>query len=102
MGFPFDPATVAPPEFVVRVVWNGTSFSGVVIDRRPLLAGAEAVVVPVPFERSGSVLATVVSASLLGDPTSLQWISATQLYMAHDGTSGFCIMDRTANSPCGP
>src|SRR5262245_1318370 len=25
-GFPFGPSTVAPPEFVVRVIWDGASF----------------------------------------------------------------------------
>jgi hypothetical protein len=102
-GFPFDAGTVAPPEFIVRVIWDGTSFAAVVIDRRPLLSGSEAVIVPAHFEPGGSVLAAIVDASILGNPASFhQWTGATQLYVAQDGTSGFCVVDRTATTPCGP
>ena len=42
----------------------------------------------------------VVDASLLGNPTSLNFRAATQNYHAYDGTSGFGIEDRTDQAQC--
>jgi hypothetical protein len=99
-GFPFDPSTVAPPEFIVRVIWNGASFSAVLIDRRPLLSGGEASVVPVLFEVNGTQVSAVVDQSLLGNVSSLAYRAATQSYTAYDETGGFLAEDRTNPAQC--
>jgi hypothetical protein len=99
-GFPFDPATVAASEFVVRVIWDGTSFSGIVIDRRPLLTGGQASITPVGFEVNGSSLTAIVDLPLLGNPSSLKFRAATQDYVAFDGTGGFFAEDRTDLVSC--
>jgi hypothetical protein len=99
-GFPFDRGTVAGAEFIVRVIWDGTSFSGVLIDRRPLLTGGPASVVPVAFQVNGTLVSAVVDASLLGNVSSLAYLAATQSYTGYDGTSGFLAEDRTSLAQC--
>jgi hypothetical protein len=48
-GYPLSNGTVVPFEFYVNVTYDGTRFQGMVIDRRPLLTGGEAIVTPHPF-----------------------------------------------------
>lgn len=99
-GYPFGPSTVAGPEFIARVVWDGVSFSGIVIDRRPLLTGGQAIEVLIAFQVNGAVVSATLDASLLGNPSSLSFRGATQDYLAFDGTGGFFAEDRTNITAC--
>ncbi len=86
VGFPFPPGASAPPEFLVDVLWDGFSFRGFVIDRRPLLTSGEAIITPVAFDMKAAKLTVSVNADLLGDPSSFTWISRTDDDPSHLGT----------------
>ena len=55
-GFPFSSGSAAPPEFIVMVRWDGSAFNGILIDRRPLLIGGEAVSTSIPFDIDGATI----------------------------------------------
>ena len=59
-GFPFAPQSPAPPEFNVFVLWDGRTFRGILIDRRPLLVGQKVRITPIHFEiKRGTLRASV-------------------------------------------
>jgi len=92
-GFPFPPGSAAPPEFIVMVLWNGSAFSGTLIDRRPLLSGGEAVSTSIPFEVDGATISTVLSASLLGNPSAFAWVARANNW-PHFGSNSLQTLDR--------
>ncbi len=92
-GFPFSSGSAAPPEFIVMVLWNGSAFTGVLIDRRPLLIGGEAVSMSIPFDIVGATISATVSATLLGDPSSFAWIARANDW-PHLGSSSIQTLDR--------
>ena len=63
-GFPFDPAAPLPPEFIAYAIWDGTSFSGVFLDRRPALTGGQILVYSIPVTVSESRITLTVPAPL--------------------------------------
>jgi len=90
LGYPFpkDPATF---EFVVehRVYRPGftdpldpTQSAGFLMDRRPLLDGGQATIIPIQLSIEGAKLTWVIDAALLGDPSTFQWVGATDSWSA--------------------
>ena len=63
-GFPEPPGITARPEFTVDAVWDGTAFSGDLIDRRPALIGQPALLYSIPVSVSGSSITLTVPAAL--------------------------------------
>jgi hypothetical protein len=63
-GFPSPPGQTSLPEFLVYAQWDGTAFSGVFLDRRPLLTGGSPVQYSIPVSVSGSRIILTVPAAL--------------------------------------
>jgi hypothetical protein len=63
-GFPDPPGATAAAEFAVYAQWDGTTFSGVLCDRRPALTGGSAVLYSIPVSVSGSRITLTVPAAL--------------------------------------
>ena len=100
LGYPFKEHTANPFELFIAVSWNptgswglGTGFVGLLVDRRPLLTGGQAVVRSVPFTIEGSRVTLVVDATLLGDPATFQWGAATVVSNHAAPTDEFTVSD---------
>ena len=63
-GLPLPPGRTAPAEFYVGAVWDGTAFSGLLIDRRPALMGQPALPYSIPVSVSASRITLTVPAAL--------------------------------------
>jgi hypothetical protein len=63
-GWPFPPGQTAGSEFGVDALWDGTSFSGLLFDRRPALTGGSALLYSIPVSVSGSRIIITVPAAL--------------------------------------
>lgn len=100
-AFDFDPTTSPSgtpypenangliAEFIACVRWDGTEFSGILIDRRPLLAGDEATISPIPFSIQGTIVQAVLPAELIGEvPASFQWGFYTRNWSGPIGSNG--------------
>ncbi len=92
-GYPFTKNTAFPSEFMIqyRVYRSGftdpldpTSSTGVLVDRRPLLAGGQAILTTIKVSIDGTQITFVVNAGLLGDPSAFTWVSATCAAKAGD------------------
>jgi hypothetical protein len=99
-GFPFPPGSAAPPEFIVVVTWDGRAFAGTLIDRRPLLAGGQAVSTAVPFAIDGATITAEVGMSLLGTPSSFTWVARTNNW-PRLGSNSVQTLDRAPDSAPG-
>lgn len=97
-GFPFAPTTPAPPEFIVMVLWDGVRFEASVIDRRPLLAGEQAVITHVPYQIDGESLTVFVDAGLLGNAESFAWVARTNNWTVPMGTGNPQTLDRAPDA----
>lgn len=95
-GFPYSPGGAPSPEFIVLLVWDGTSFTTTLIDRRPLLTGGQALLTPVPFLIKGSVITASVDAAQLDNPSSFGWSALTEDWETQLGTNSFHTIDFTA------
>jgi hypothetical protein len=106
VGYPFTKNTANPLEFEVqhRVYRSGftdpldpASSQAVLVDRRPLLTGGQAVLTPIKFSIDGAKLTFVVDAALLGNPPTFQWASGTAAAHAGDdvknGYSNISVFD---------
>lgn len=84
----------APAELVVLAFWDGSAFSALLQDRRPLLTGGTALVTSLPFTISGADLQVTAGASLLGNPSSFLWAPITVYWSGTPfSTSGFHFVD---------
>ncbi len=93
-GFPFEPADCEHhAEYMVFILWDGTSFTGILIDRTPLLTGGQAVITRIPFNINGAEITASVDAVMIGNPPSFHWVSRTEDWSTQLGTSGFVIVD---------
>ena len=93
-GYPFREAGGRRPEFVVYVSWDGTEFAGTAIDRRPLLTGGEAVITPVAFSISGTIVEAVLPSTLIDDvPASFHWAPVAFDWSGPVGSEGVHIVD---------
>src|SRR5881628_1139646 len=89
VGYPFTKNTAARWEFVVgHFVYasgftdplNPNSSPGILIDRRPLFTGRQAIVTPIQFTIDGAKMTWVVDAALLGDLSTFQWAAGTSAW----------------------
>ena len=86
VGYPFGKNEANLLELVVALCWNptgsfglGTGFLGLLLDRRPLLAGGPATITPVEFRIDGQQVVIAVNAAALGDPASFAWGAFTEV-----------------------
>lgn len=97
-GFPIAPGVVGALEFWIDVQWDGTRFSGEVVDRRPALTGGDPIVTSVPFTVEGTRVTLTAPASLFGDLQRFRWGSSTWMWSSsHLGTSSSHVVDRAPN-----
>lgn len=93
-GNPWQNAVGRPPEFIVYISWDGTTFAGNAIDRRPLLTGGEAVITPVTFSISGTIVEADLPAAVVGAvPASFEWGAFTGNWSGPVGSEGFNFAD---------
>jgi hypothetical protein len=99
-GFPYPPAaTLTSPEvthcaeYIVFVVWDGTDFTAVLIDRTPLLTGGQPVITPVSFDIVGAEISVSFDAGLVGNPRSFRWTTRTEIWFTVLGSMGYVIVD---------
>jgi hypothetical protein len=76
-GAPLAPGTSGPAELIITIAWDGSAFRAFLQDRRPLLTGGQAVLTPLDYTISGTLLQVDVAASALGDPSSFSWGGVT-------------------------
>ena len=101
-GYPTAPGDPVPHEFMVRIVWDGARFRGELIDRRPLLTGGSAIVLPMPFQISGATLSVSVDSHALGDPEAFRLAAgATDWQAQHQhGNLGLSPLDGVRFTAC--
>jgi len=92
-GFPWPPGYAAPAEFMVFALWDGTSFTAILIDRTPTLTGGQTIITSVPLKIKGAEITATVDASRMADPSSFLWFASTQFWTADLGTEGFIPLD---------
>lgn len=89
-GYPHGPG---PFEFFIELrryrdgftdPLDPTRSAGVLVDRRPLLAGGQATVTPIQFIIDGATITWEVDARSLGDPSTFQWSSGVCTVHAPD------------------
>src|SRR2546428_13162054 len=99
-GYDFTKNTAAIWEFVIehRVYRSGftdpldpKSSAGILVDRKPLLTGGQAIIIPIQFTIEGAQITWVVDAALLGDPSRFQWAAGTSAWQTsgHDVRNGY-------------
>jgi hypothetical protein len=79
-GFPLAPPVTDFNEFDVDILWDGTDFSAIFIDRRPSLVGEDAIVTPIPFNIDGNELSVSVSSRMMDRRRSFEWAGVTALF----------------------
>jgi hypothetical protein len=79
-----------PAEFIVYVSWDGTTFAGTAIDRRPLLTGGEPIVTPVPFSIDGKIIEADLASAVIGEiPAGFGWGPYVGSWSGQVGTEAF-------------
>lgn len=93
-GYPLPPGHSAYPEVIVYVSWDGVTFKGTTVDRRPLLSGGEAIITPVPFSIDGAVVEAVLASTLIGDvPPTFHWGLRMKELSGAVGSAGLTNVD---------
>lgn len=67
LGLPLPPKITAAAEFYVGALWDGSTFSGLLIDRRPTLTGGSPLQYSIPVSVSGSRIIITVPAALAAE-----------------------------------
>ena len=67
LGLPLPPKVAGGAEFFVGAFWDGTSFGGILIDRRPTLTGGVPLQYSIPVSVSGSRIIITVPAALAAE-----------------------------------
>jgi len=100
VGYPNTQNESDPVEFYVALCWNptgsfglGTGFVGLLMDRRPLLAGDPAVVTQVDFHIDGQQVVIAVDAAALGEPATFAWVAFTEVANQADPNDARKILD---------
>ena len=81
-GFPVPPGFSDRVEFDILVLWDGTQFDAILVDRRPSLFGEEVIVTPIPFNIEGNELSVSVSRRMMDKPKSFVWGGLTAIWSA--------------------
>jgi hypothetical protein len=87
-----------PVELFVAVEWDGTQFTGLLFDLRPLLSGNPMIITPVAFSIAGAEIQLSVAASALGDPSAFGWAAATCARHSHYASDGIQCLDRAPDA----
>jgi hypothetical protein len=83
VGFPFTGIGQANPyEYMVWLGWDGSEFTGVLLDRRPLLLGEAPILRGIEFAINGDEVVLFVPAILLDNCSQFQWRCGTVNLMA--------------------
>jgi hypothetical protein len=107
VGYPYFKSWGAQ-EFLVRVSWNGTQFTGAAVDRRPLLSwappvlgGGEAIITPVTFSIDGTIVQAHLPFAQIGAvPPIFGWFAGTGAWSVPVGQSeGHHLVDKAIFSP---
>ena len=104
-GLPLPPGHFAPAEFYVGALWDGTAFSGLLIDRRPALTGQPALQYSIPVSVSGSRIILTVPAALAAEVRAAvvlpgaTWNCFTLRSNRIGGTDGFHQADTIGRQP---
>ena len=93
-GFPVSPLGAIPYEFIVYVLWDGTEFDAILLDRRPGLLGEDAIVTPIPFNIDGNELSTSVSRQMMDKPRFFVWSGNTTAVPSFGENEAFFPVDR--------
>jgi hypothetical protein len=92
-GFPRAPGQAFPPEFAVAVSWDGTDFTGFLVDRRPTLSGGEPLLTPVAFAVRGTTVTTSLDVAVVEDLATFRFSALTRAWKGGSGTEGFTFTD---------
>jgi hypothetical protein len=92
-GYPLAAGSAKQVEVWMHILWDGESFSAELIDRRPLLDGEEAVVMPISFSIKNATLSVSVDADVLGNPLSFRWRGVAQDWTGAFGSTGQMPID---------
>jgi len=92
-GFPNDEGGPAPADFYVFVTWDGASFAGYVIDRRPEVTGGDPIITNVPFCINSTGINVSVDAAILDNPSSFGWRVFTQDWNSPFGNDASHTLD---------
>src|SRR5256885_14511404 len=99
-GFQYPPAaTLTSPEvthcaeYIVLIVSDATGFTGMLIDRTPLLTGGQAVITPVSFSIIDTEISISIDSGLVGNPQSFRWTTRTETWFTMLGSMGYVIVD---------
>ena len=104
-GLPLPPGQAAPAEFAVDAFWDGTAFSGQLIDRRPALRGGSAFLYSIPVSVSGSRVTITVPTALAAQvqaavvPPGATWNCFTVRANGSGGTNGVHTADTIGRQP---
>ena len=86
VGYPFSKNEANFAEFYVAMCWNptgslglGTGFVGLLIDRRPLLNGQPALVLPIEARIDGKHVTVSLRVAALDDPSTFAWVAFTEV-----------------------
>lgn len=104
-GLPLPPGQTATAEFSVDALWDGTAFSGVLIDRRPALTGGSPLQYSIPVSVSGSRIIITVPAALAAQVRAAvvlagaTWNCTTVRVNTGYGTDGVHVADTIGRQP---
>ncbi len=98
-GFPLSAGEPHSEEFYVLVFWDGIQFTGLLVDRRPLLSGEAAIVTDIPFIIKGDEITVTAGAAMVGNPESFMWDAGTVNFFSPLNTEGWFPVDGTVISP---
>ena len=104
-GLLLPPGQTAPAEFYVGGLWDGTAFSGAIIERRPALTGGSALLYSIPVSVSGSRITLTVPAALAAQVRGTvilpgaTWNCLTLWSNTGFGTDGLHGADATGRQP---
>ncbi len=86
VGYPFGKNEANFAEFYVAMCWNptgslglGSGFTGLLIDRRPLLDGQPALVLPIEAHIDGKHVTVSLRVADLDDPSTFAWVAFTEV-----------------------
>jgi len=92
-GYPLPPGLPGTVEFVITITWDGSAFRAFLVDRRPLLTGGQAVITPLDYTISGTLLQVDVNADAVGNPSSFGWGATTTYSSGPSGSGGLQFVD---------
>ena len=103
VGYPFATATAAPCEFIVEtIVRPGGRIEGLLIDRRPLGEGRDAVTSSIAVTLDGADIVASVPVDALEAPGSFTWVVyATELTLPL-GNDDFVNVDQAPDTAAEP